>query len=92
MMLSHLIKHVEDAWVGHADYIGNKFTNACIMRAFSQSYPACFFGLYPDGDLITQSDFKEKAQDIVEILNNKSVQDLNGHIFSTKGEILDISH
>ena len=90
-MLSHLIKHVEDAWVGHADYMGNKFTSACIMRAFSRSYPACFFGLHPDGDLITELDFKEKANDIIEILHSKSVQDLNGYIFSTKGEILNIS-
>jgi hypothetical protein len=89
-MLSHLIKHVEDTEVGHADYIGNKFTNACIMRAFSRSYPACFFGLHPDVNLIAQADFEENAQDIVELLDNKSVQELNGCIFSAKGKILNI--
>jgi NAD(P)-dependent dehydrogenase (short-subunit alcohol dehydrogenase family) len=88
-MLSRLIQHVEDSEVGHADYIGNKFTNACIMRAFSRSYPACFFGMHPD-DLVDQSDFKAKAQGMVELINNKSVQDLNGNIFSSTGEILDL--
>ena len=89
-MLSHLIKHVEDRQIGHADYIGNKFINACIMRAFSRSYPACFFGMYPVGDLITQSDFEEKAQGIVELIESKSIQDLNGSIFSNKGKTLNI--
>lgn len=89
-MLSQLIKTVQDNEVGYADYIGNKFTNACIMRSFSRVYPACFFGIHPDGELESQMDFKEKAQDMVELIDNKSVQDLNGYIFSTKGQILNI--
>lgn len=89
-MLSQLIKTVQNDQVGYADYIGNKFTNACIMRSFSLSYPACFFGMHPDGELESEMDFKEKAHDIVELIDNKSVQELNGYIFSTQGKLLNI--
>jgi NAD(P)-dependent dehydrogenase (short-subunit alcohol dehydrogenase family) len=89
-MLSQLIKTVQDNQVGYADYIGNKFTNACIMRSFSRSYPACFFGMHPDGELETTYDFKEKAQNIVTLIDNKSCQELNGYIFSTQGTLLNI--
>ena len=89
-MLSQLIHTVQDNHVGYADYIGNKFTNACIMRSFSRTYPACFFGIHPDGGLETKSDFKEKAQDIVALIDTKSCEDLNGYIFSTQGDLLNI--
>ena len=89
-MLSRLIKTVTDDQVGYADYIGNKFTNACIMRSFSLMYPACFFGIHPDGKLNNNSDFKEKSQDIVTLIDNKSCQELNGCIFSTTGQLLNI--
>jgi hypothetical protein len=89
-MLSQLIKTVTDDQVGYADYIGNKFTNACIMRSFSLMYPACFFGVHPDGELNNNLDFKEKAQDIVTLIDNKSIQELNGRIFSTTGQLLNI--
>jgi NAD(P)-dependent dehydrogenase (short-subunit alcohol dehydrogenase family) len=89
-MLSELIKIVPNHQVGYADYIGNKFTNACIMRAFSVNYPACFFGVHPKGGLYTEQDWTEKSQNIVRLLNTKTAQELNGRIFSTEGELLDI--
>lgn len=89
-MLSELIATPRDNHVGHADYIGNKFTNACIMRSFALNYPACFFGIHPDGGLNDQLGFDKKSQDIVQLITEKTIQELNGNIFSTQGEILKI--
>jgi hypothetical protein len=85
-MLSELIVQPKLNHVGYADYIGNKFTNACIMKSFAMNFPACFFGVHPDGGLSNQLD--NKARDIVQLINTKSTTELNGNIFSTQGEIL----
>ena len=87
-MLSELIATPSDDHVGYADYIGNKFTNACIMRSFALNYPACFFGIHPDGGLDNQVD--KKSQDIVQLIDRKTTTELNGNIFSTQGEILEL--
>ena len=47
-MLSELISNPVATQVGYADYIGNKFTNGCIMKSFAQSFPATFFGINPE--------------------------------------------
>ena len=87
-MLSELI--VRPTWeqVGYADYIGNKFTNACVMKSFSMNFPAGFFGIHPDGGLNNTIDLDKKAHSIVHLIDNKSTTELNGNIFSTQGEIL----
>jgi hypothetical protein len=87
-MLSELIVNPVPDQVGYADYIGNKFTNACIMKSFSMNFPACFFGIHPDGGLSNQLD--NKARDIVQLIDTKSIADLNGNIFSTQGELLEL--
>jgi hypothetical protein len=87
-MLSELIANPLDNQVGYADYIGNKFTNACIMRSFALNFSACFFGIHPDGGLDNQLD--NKSQDIVQLIDNKTSKELNGNIFSTQGEILEL--
>jgi len=84
-MLSKLIADPIDSQVGFADYIGNKFTNACIMKSFAQSYPACFLGIHPDS--ISDHDTL-KAQGIIELITQSSVADLNGKIFSAQGKVL----
>ena len=87
-MLSELIVQPKLNHVGYADYVGNKFTNACIMKSFAMNFPACFFGIHPDGGLSNQLD--NKAQDIVQLISTKSITELNGNIFSTQGEILKL--
>jgi hypothetical protein len=87
-MLSKLIVNPSDDQVGFADYIGNKFTNACIMKSFALNFPGCFFGIHPDSGLDNQLD--KKSQDIVQLIDQKTTTQLNGNIFSTQGEILKI--
>jgi NAD(P)-dependent dehydrogenase (short-subunit alcohol dehydrogenase family) len=86
-MLSELIATPVTSQIGYADYIGNKFTNACIMKSFALNFPACFFGIHPDGGLNQQVD--KKSQDIVQLIDYKTTSELNGNIFSTQGEILE---
>jgi hypothetical protein len=86
-MLSELIVNPVNHQIGYADYIGNKFTNACIMKSFSLNWPSCFFGIHPDGGLTDQLD--HKSQDIVQLIHTKNITELNGNIFSTKGQILE---
>lgn len=87
-MLSQLIFNPTDSQVGFADYIGNKFTNACIMKSFSLSYPACFFGIHPDGSVSAgdQSTDVNKAKNLVKFIESSDVDQLNGKIFSTEGK------
>jgi hypothetical protein len=80
-MLSKLIVNPVDSQVGFADYIGNKFTNACIMKSFAQSYPACFLAVHPDS---LSENNSGKAQNIVDLLD-LPVKHLNGKIFSAHG-------
>lgn len=87
-MLSELITNPIDQQIGYADYIGNKFTNACIMRSFSLNFSACFFGVHPDGGVDNEPE--KKSQDIVQLIDRKTTTELNGNIFSTQGEILKI--
>ena len=86
-MLSTLIKNPVKNQIGFADYIGNKFTNACIMQAFSQQFPAIFFGIVPElvGNMVPQ-DIKT-AEKIVNLIIHKS--NMNGQIFFTNGEQFD---
>lgn len=87
-MLSQLIFNPTDSQVGFADYIGNKFTNACIMKSFSMSYPACFFGIHPDGTVSAgdQSNDTNKAENLVKFIESSDTAKLNGEIFSTYGK------
>lgn len=84
-MLSELIKHPIDSQIGYADYIGNKMTNACIMKSFSQNFPASFFGINPE--LIEQP--SSLAETLVDFIDNTSAQDLNGKIFYKDGRLFD---
>jgi NAD(P)-dependent dehydrogenase (short-subunit alcohol dehydrogenase family) len=86
-MLSVLIKHPVESQVGFADYIGNKTTNACIMKSLAQSRNSCFFGLHPDGGV--ESNAVEKAQGMVKIVDTYSHEILNGNILDSQGNRLD---
>jgi hypothetical protein len=87
-MLSQLIFNPVDSQVGYADYIGNKFTNACIMKSFSLNYPACFFGIHPDGTVSAEdpSTDIDQAGNLVNFIESSQVGDLNGKIFSAQGK------
>ena len=85
-MLSESIKDLPDSEIGNADYIGNKFTNACIMRSFSLNFPACFFGINPGA--IGQD--LNLAQDIVHLIEHTDVKTLNGNIFNSDGTEFNI--
>jgi hypothetical protein len=83
-MLSNLIRHPIDNQVGYADYIGNKFTNACIMKSFSLQSTGCFFGIHPDG-ITNDHDSLTKSNNIVHFIDQSTVEHLNGRIFSHSG-------
>lgn len=87
-MLSELINQPNVNQVGFADYIGNKFTNACIMKSFSMTNSGCFFGLHPDGG--TGTDPNTKAIHLVNIIDTYSHTSLNGNIFDSHGNSLNI--
>ena len=87
-MLSELIKHPTPDQTGFADYIGNKFTNACIMKSFSDQHCSCFFGLHPDGGLAEAP--LSKAADMIKLIDTYSIDSLNGKIFDSQGQSLDI--
>lgn len=87
-MLSVLIRHPVDSQIDHADYIGNKFTNACIMKSFSKLNHGGFFGMHPDG-ISDDQDGRQKAKNIVNFIDNKPADYLNGRIFSHTGQVLD---
>jgi len=89
-MLSELITRPVDQQVGYADYIGNKFTNACIMKSFSLNFPGCFFGIHPDGGLNNSVGLEQKARNMVQLIRETSTTELNGNIFSTQGDVLKI--
>jgi hypothetical protein len=89
-MLSSLIKHPTENQIGFADYIGNKFTNGCIMKSFSQNFPGIFFGINPESvsDNATNPDLDVcKAADIVHLINTHP--DLNGKIYYSNGELFN---
>lgn len=88
-MLSNLISHPICDQVGYADYIGNKFTNACIMKSFSLHSNGCFFGMHPDG-INDSYDSVAKADSIVHFIDRSTISDLNGHIFSHSGTKLNL--
>jgi NAD(P)-dependent dehydrogenase (short-subunit alcohol dehydrogenase family) len=85
-MLSSLIANPQDSQVGYADYIGNKFTNYCIMKSFSLSAGPneSFFAMHPDG-IQDANDSANKAHNMVKFINNSDVSTLNGKIFSHTG-------
>lgn len=87
-MLSSLIKYPKTDQAGFADYIGNKVTNACIMKSFSQEHTSCFFGLHPDGG--TEVDADTKAADMVNIINTAPIDVLNGNVIDSRGNTLNI--
>lgn len=82
-MLSGLISNPVSTQVGFADYIGNKFTNACIMKSFAQSFPAIFFGINPES--VGNKADVSKAIQIVELIEHTS--NLNGKIYCPDGTI-----
>jgi hypothetical protein len=82
-MLSDLISDPSSTQVGFADYIGNKFTNGCIMKSFAQSFTAIFFGINP-GSVGNDLD-SSKAINIVELIDYTT--DLNGKIYYPNGTI-----
>lgn len=82
-MLSALISNPMSTQVGFADYIGNKFTNGCIMKSFAQSFPAIFFGIVPES-LGHNSDVS-KSIEIIKLINHTT--DMNGKIYYPTGDI-----
>jgi NAD(P)-dependent dehydrogenase (short-subunit alcohol dehydrogenase family) len=86
-MLSESIKDLPDSEIGTADYIGNKFTNACIMRSFSLNFPACFFGINP-GPIAQNLNL---AQDLVHLIEHTDIKTLNGNIFNSDGTVFNLN-
>ena len=84
-MLSELISNPGSTHVGFADYIGNKFTNGCIMKSFAQNFPAIFFGINPES--VGNKDDVDKAIKIVELIEHTT--DLNGKIYYPNGTIFN---
>jgi len=82
-MLSELISNPVSTQVGFADYIGNKFTNGCIMKSFAQSFPAIFFGINPES--VGNDEDVSKAIKIVRLIEDTS--DLNGKIYYQNGAV-----
>ena len=82
-MLSELISNPVSTQVGFADYIGNKFTNGCIMKSFAQSFPATFFGINPES--VGNDADVSKAINIVKLIEDTT--DLNGKIYYPNGTI-----
>lgn len=89
-MLSRLIQNPIDNHIGFADYIGNKFTNFCIMRSFSINFPASFFAIHPEGGVDVNS--VDKAADMVQLIDSTDPVELNGNVFSTQGEKLVLTN
>jgi len=84
-MLSELISNPVSTQIGFADYIGNKFTNGCIMKSFAQSFPSIFFGINPES--IGNNHDVSKAVEIVELIEHTA--DLNGKIYYPNGTIFN---
>lgn len=84
-MLSELISNPMPTQVGFADYIGNKFTNGCIMKSFAQSFPAIFFGVNPES-VGNDADIS-KAIKIIELIDHTT--DLNGKIYYPDGTVFN---
>ena len=84
-MLSELISNPVATQVGYADYIGNKFTNGCIMKSFAQSFPATFFGINPES--VGNNADVSKAIEIVKLIEHTA--DLNGKIYYPNGTIFN---
>ena len=86
-MLSELIKNPHPDQVGFADYIGNKFTNGCIMKSFAQTFPAIFFGINPESVSLDTAEDVKKAADIFNLISNST--DLNGKIYYPDGKLFN---
>lgn len=87
-MLSELIKWPLESHLGFADYIGNKFTNALIMKNFALTQDKCFFGLYPEYGV--DEDALHKAKNIIHIIDSYSRDQLNGNILASEGYKLNL--
>lgn len=83
-MLSKLIVEPAEQYTGLVDYMGNKFTNACMIRAFAQNYPAVFFGVHPDNG-VSQGGADQQAADGIVDIAEWPAERLNGHMFDTQG-------
>ncbi len=86
-MLSSLIKNPQLSQIGYADYVGNKFTNYCIMKAFSltSNNNEAFFAMHPDG-IAGTADSLSKAQNMVSFIDQTAPTQLNGQVFSHLGQ------
>jgi hypothetical protein len=84
-MLSELISNPVSTQIGFADYIGNKFTNGCIMKSFAQSFPSIFFGINPES--VGNNHDVSKAIEIVALIEHTA--DLNGKIYYPNGTIFN---
>jgi hypothetical protein len=88
-MLSELIKTPGSNQIGFADYIGNKFTNACIMKSFSQEFPATFFGINPDSVSQDSNADIGRANSIIKLIDTTDPEHLNGKILYSTGDLFD---
>jgi hypothetical protein len=88
-MLSELIKTPVPDQIVFADYIGNKFTNACIMKSFSQEFPAIFFGINPES--VSQNSDADigRANSIIELIDTTDPEKLNGKILYSNGDLFE---
>jgi hypothetical protein len=78
-MLSGYVCNHSD--VSNADYIGNKYQNYVLMKAFSEHHPSCFFGVNPD-DLNSNQDREQLLQLLTDDACNfrSNVVKFNGNI------------
>lgn len=87
-MLSSLIKDPVISQIGFADYIGNKFVNACIMKNFALHHHSCFFAVYPESGIDVDQG-APIANQLLDVMHNDNLDHLRGKIFDTQGQIME---
>ena len=75
MLSSYIYSHTN---IGTADYIGNKYQNYLIMKNFSQSFDACFFGINPDN--LNTTNTEDNIEKLISFIINAENNLLNGRV------------
>ena len=78
MLSSMVYSHKNKNQVGHADYVGNKYQNYVIMKNFSMTHPACFFGINPDSIIDTNT--STNLENMIKYIDETERSILNGQV------------
>jgi len=62
--------------IKNADYIGNKYQNFLMMKNFSKTHPACFFGINPDN--LIETNTTDNIENLISMCDDMKYEDLNG--------------